>query len=59
MYFQRQSRFLASGWQSLPTDEADFRKAQPSYDEVQTLYDPGWQSHSMIDHNLYTKYLET
>ena len=56
---QRQSRLLASGWQSLPTDEAGFREAEPSYDETQTLCDPGWQSQPMIDHNLYTKYLKT
>ena len=56
---RRQSRLLASGWQSLPTDEAGFREAEPSYDEAQTLYDPGWQSQPTIDHNLYTKYLET
>ena len=55
MYFQRQSRFLASGWQSLPTDEAGFREVEPSYDEAQTLCDLGWQSQPTIDHNLYTK----
>ena len=54
-----QSRLLASGWQSLPTDEAGFREAEPSYDEAQTICDPGWQSQPTIDHNLYTKYLET
>ena len=43
---------------SLPTDEGGFREAEPSYDEVQTLCDPGWQSQPMIDHNLCTKYLE-
>ena len=59
MYVRRQSRLLASGWQSLPTDEAGFRKTEPSYDEVQTLCDPGWHIQPMINHNLYTKYLET
>ena len=37
---------LAFGSQSLPTMKA-------------TLCDPGWQRQSTIDHNLYTKYLET
>ena len=36
-----------------------FREAEPSYDEAQTLCDLGWQSQTTIDHNLYTKYLET
>ena len=39
--------------------EASFREAEPSYDEAQILCDPGWQSQPTIDHNLYTKYLET
>ena len=43
-------------WQSLPTDEADFREAEPSYDEAQILCDIGWQSQPMIDHHI--KYLE-
>ena len=46
-------------WQSLPTDEAGFREAEPSYGEIQTLFDPEWQSQPTIDHNLYTKYLKT
>ena len=37
----------------------DFWEADPSYDEARTLCDPGWQSQPTIDHNLYTKYLET
>ena len=45
--------------ESLPTHETGFREAEPSYDEAQTLCDPGWQSQPTIDHNLYTKYLET
>ena len=56
--FRRQSRLLASYWQSLPTHEAGFREAEPSYDKAQTLCDPGWQSQPTVDHNLYTKYLE-
>ena len=36
-----------------------FWVAKPSYDEAQTLFDTGWQSQPTIDHNLYTKYLET
>ena len=36
-----------------------FREAEPSYDEAHTLCDPKWQSQPTIDHNLYTKYLET
>ena len=36
-----------------------FWVAKPSYDEAQTLFDIGWQSQPTIDHNLYTKYLET
>jgi len=59
MSVRRQSRFLGSGWQSLPTDEAGLREAEPSFDEAQTLCDLGWQSQPTIDHNLYTKYLET
>ena len=42
----------------LPIDEARFREVESSYDEAQTLCDPGWQSQPTIDHNLYTKYLE-
>ena len=45
---------MASGWQSLPIDEAGFREAEPSYDEAQSLCDPGCQSQPMIDRNLET-----
>ena len=38
---------------------SSFREAEPSYDGAHTLCDPGWQSQPTIDHNLYTKYLET
>ena len=55
---QQQSRFLTSEWQSLPTDKAGFREAEPSYDEAQTLCHIGWQSQPTIDHNLYTNDLE-
>ena len=40
--FRRQSRFLASGRQSLPTYEGGFREAEPSYDEAHPLCDLGW-----------------
>ena len=32
---------------------------EPTFDEFQTICDPDWQSQPSMDHNLYTKYLET
>ena len=59
MYKVRSTAEPPSRFRVAEPDEAGFREAEPSYDEAQILCDPGWQSQPTIDHNLYTKYLET
>ena len=59
MYKVRSTVEPPSRFRVAEPDEAGFREAEPSYDEAQILCDPGWQSQPTIDHNLYTKYLET